>query len=211
MKEVALLTRDPLEDLPPTARMIAETARRLLVDRGYASLTLDGIARECDLNKAVIPYYFGNKAGLMEVVVDMLVHDNLVALRPTIAEAADPERLHRFMQGKAAMSENTELFLAYYELLPAMLRDPGHSARVTELYEWLIGTYAAIFSTDLEGLPPEDIRAFGQLLIAVVDGLGVQHAIDGQRFAAAGAFSMLERILATWIDARHAMLRTQQP
>lgn len=209
MKEVALLATDPIKDLHPTARLIVETTRRLLVNHGYDSLTLERIARECGLNKAVIPYYFGNKAGLMEVVVDAWVHDNFVALSPTIGGSADSGWLHRFLRAKLEMSENTELYLAFYELLPAMLRDPEYSGRVTQLYEWLIGAYAALFEVDLKGLPPDDVRAFAQLLIAVVDGLGVQHAIDGRRLGAEGAFSMLERILGSWIDARRAALRTQ--
>ena len=56
---------DPLADLPPTAKRMVDATRRLLVERGYASLSLETIAEECNLNKTAVRYYFRNKAGLM--------------------------------------------------------------------------------------------------------------------------------------------------
>ena len=75
---------DPLADLPPTARRIVEITRRLLIEKGYSYLSLENIAEECGLHKTAVRYYFRNKAGLMELVVDSWVHDNIGLLAPLL-------------------------------------------------------------------------------------------------------------------------------
>ena len=204
MTRESFLITDPLEHLPPTARLIAETTRRLLVEHGFSALTLENIARECGLNKATIPYYFGNKAGLLEVVVDALCHDNMVLLSPLMAQPYDPDHLHAFTQAKIGMSENRELYLALFELLPTILRDADYGERIVGLYEWLTSMYASLFGPHLGHLTAIEVRSFSRLIIAVVDGLGIQHAIDGERFPAASAFAMLEEILGAWFERHQA-------
>jgi AcrR family transcriptional regulator len=194
---------DPLADLPQTARRMVETTRRLLIERGYAYLSLENIAAECELNKTAIRYYFKNKAGLMELVVDSWVHDNMRLLQPLFELpgdelVSDTAELHAFMTAKEEMSENTELYLAFFELLPAMLRDTRNTSRIAELYEWGIAKYARLFAPSLKGLDDDQMLGFARLLAAVVDGLGVQHVISPQRFHADAPFEVFAKLLAAF-------------
>jgi AcrR family transcriptional regulator len=202
--EVSVPMRDPLADLPPTARRIVEVARRLLVEKGYPSLSIENIANACGLNKTAIRYYFGNKAGLMEAVVDTWVHENIGLVLPDATARPAGGRLHAFRVAKQQMSENTEVYLAFLELLPAILRDERQSARITELYEWAMDMYSRILGADLPDLSPQEMRGFTQLIIAVVDGLAVQHAINPEKFKAGEAYDMLEAIVGAWMTSRRA-------
>ena len=195
---------DPLADQPPTAKRLVETARRLLIEEGYGSLSLESIAAACGVNKTAVRYYFGNKAGLMEAVVDTWVHESVDRVQE-VSGVRDAERpLHTFRVIKQRMSEDTELYLAFWELLPAILRDERNSARITDLYEWAIEKYTSIVGAGLPEMSPEQMRGFTQLMIAVVDGLAVQHAINPERFRTDGAWDMLESIIDAWTSARRA-------
>ena len=200
--EVTVPLPDPLADLPATARRIVEVARRLLIEKGYPSLSLENIANACGLNKTAIRYYFGNKAGLMEAVVDTWVHENVDVLLPEFTARPAKGRLHAFRLAKEQMSENTDVYLAFLELLPAILRDERHSDRITELYEWAMQIYSRFLEADLPDMSPQEMRGFTQLIIAVVDGLAVQHAINPERFKTGDAYDMLESIIETWMSAR---------
>lgn len=202
--DVPIPLPDPLADLPPTARRIVETARRLLIEKGYNSLSLETIAAACGVNKTAVRYYFGNKAGLMEAVVDTWVHESVGFVLDASSALPAESRLHALRVAKQEMSENTEVYLAFLELLPAILRDERHSGRITDLYEWAIEMYSNVLDVALPGLAPNEMRGFTQLIIAVVDGLAVQHAINPERFQTGDAYDMLESIIGAWVTARRA-------
>ena len=192
---------DPLEGLPPRRARIVETTRRLLVERGYSSLSLEAIADECKVNKTAVRYYFKNKAGLMALVVDSWVHDNVRLLLPAFSTSFGQRQLHAFVLAKKELSKNTEINQAFFELLPELTRDARHGERAARCMSGL-SDYRRPFAAVLEGMEDKEIRGFMQLLIAVVDGLAVQYVNQPEHFDPDAAFVMLESILTTWIGAR---------
>ena len=198
---------DPLEDLPPTARRIVETTRRLLIEQGYGYLSIENIANECELNKTAIRYYFQNKAGLMELVVDSWIYDNIRHLESLFAIPSEPllgnpDSVRAFMLAKLEMIKDTETYLAFFELLPASLRDRRNSGRIEELYEWSAGAYEQLFASSLPGMDAEEIRTFSRLLFAVVDGLGAQRVISCDRFPPDPPLDLFSEILMAWMRSR---------
>jgi AcrR family transcriptional regulator len=191
---------DPLANLAPTARRIVETARRLLIERGYGALSLENIAGECQLNKTAVRYYFGNKAGLMEIVVDSLAHDNSSFMLEGLDVPAGKARIHAFVDMKRErVVENVPLAMAFLELLPNILRDRGQTERIIELYEWLIGAYTKFFAREVTQADANEIRGLAQLLIAVLDGLSIQYSLDKERFRTSPACTVLESMLVRWL------------
>ena len=136
--------------------------------------------------------------------MDTWVHENIGLVLPGLAERPAEERLHAFRVAKQQMSENTDLYLAFLELLPEILRDERHSERITALYEWAMETYSRILADDLPDLTPREMRGFTKLIIAVVDGLAVQHAMNPERLGTGEAYDMLESILDVWISTRRS-------
>jgi len=135
-------------------------------------------------------------------VVDTWVHENIGLVLPGLVARPAEERLHAFRVAKQQMSENTDLYLAFLELLPEILRDERHSERITALYEWAMETYSRILADDLPDLTSREMRGFTKLIIAVVDGLAVQHAMNPERLDTGEAYDMLESILDVWISTR---------
>ncbi len=195
------LTEDPLATLRPTARRIVETTRRLLVERGYSELSLETIAAECGLNKTAVRYYFGNKAGLMEIVVDAYVHENSAFIVDLTDAETRREQIHAFIEAKRTrVCENRNLQLAFFELLPNVLREGPYTERIAAMYEWLIKVYSDFYGGNGSGADSR-LRGLAQLLIAVTDGLSVQYAIDDRRFPSVDAYAVLESMLLRWLEA----------
>ena len=66
-----------LEGLSPTARNLLDAARRILLKRGYAGVTLEAVALEAGEDAPTIKRHFGSKAGLIHALFDELGDDIL--------------------------------------------------------------------------------------------------------------------------------------
>ena len=69
-------------------------------------------------------------------------------------------------------------FLSIFEVLPSALRNDGLRERLARLYVWYREVNAQCL--DPTAAPPDTARvqALATLLVAMIDGLAVQHALD---------------------------------
>ena len=127
---------DPLPSLPGTARNLLLAAKRIIATEGFHALTLNAVAAASGENKAMIAYYFGNKAGLVAAVLDAVIHDDYVASLRRMNDL-DPERRGRqLVEEIGRMASAADEFRVFFELLPDVLRDDALRARMAQLYRW---------------------------------------------------------------------------
>ncbi len=69
-----------------------DAAGRLFARRGFSATSLDMIAAETGLNKAMVAYYFGSKTGLYQSVLDAGVSKLLERVDIDALEASPPAR-----------------------------------------------------------------------------------------------------------------------
>ena len=62
-------------DAEASRRIIVQNAIRLFSQKGYAGASMEELAKMCDLNKAMIFYYFKNKKGLYEAVMQEILQE----------------------------------------------------------------------------------------------------------------------------------------
>jgi AcrR family transcriptional regulator len=62
-------------DAKRTKSIILQTATKLFAQQGIDGVSVDVIAKEAKINKAMIYYYFKNKATLYEVVVENILNE----------------------------------------------------------------------------------------------------------------------------------------
>jgi AcrR family transcriptional regulator len=188
---------DPQRDLPPVARAILAAAQKIIVERGFDALTLTTIAVESGENKAMVSYYFGNKAGLVAAMLEAIIHDECLAIAAQIEGTTGEERLHRLLQGICAMTLTPGFYRGFFDILPHAMRDPALRARLIALYEWY-------FAVELGWLGVPDatdparrrkLSGLAQLVAAAIDGLGLQARIDREHFDVAQAYEVLELLL----------------
>ena len=98
---------------------LLEAGARLFARHGYSGTRTQAVAHEAGVNKAMISYHFGGKAGLYEAVIVHLVDE----FRPALSglredrDRPSPERLRRFIETLG------ESFLRRPELGAIVLRE----------------------------------------------------------------------------------------
>jgi AcrR family transcriptional regulator len=188
---------DPQHDLPPVARAILEAAQTIVVDRGFDALTLNAIAAESGENKAMVSYYFGNKAGLVAAMLEAIIHDECLAITAQVEGTTGEERLHRLLQGICAMTLTPGFYRGFFDILPHAMRDPDLRPRLIALYEWYIAVELGWLGVPDDSDPERrrKLRGLAQLIAAAIDGLGLQARIDREHFDVAQAYEVLELLL----------------
>lgn len=192
-----------LEELPGTARALIDATKSVLQRTGFERLTLDAIAREAGENKAMVKYYFGDKAGLMAAVVDSLVHDATVTLLEGVESLPPgPRRVHEHLCGCRQVMEEPE-FNSLFDLLPQVLRDPKLRDKVADLYDWYRELNVRCLGTQ-DGQTPERVEALASLIVAVVDGLAIQVALQPGKLDLDTRFDVLEQMVKSVLEPASA-------
>ncbi len=186
--------------MSPPALNILAAAQRVLVEKGFSGLTLRAIAQESGENSAMVQYYFGNKEGLVEAMIDSVFRDDQQDAAAAMSTVTREDRLPRFVDGLRTISLSRS-FRVFFDILPYALRNESFRSRMARAYE----SYRQIKRGWLrdEGEPatsgpeqPDEEALLGvaELMTAVVDGLAIQEAIDDD-FDMRRAYAVLEFML----------------
>jgi len=184
-----------MEALTPTAQRLLAAAQRLLASGGFEALKLSAIAREAGESKASIGYHFGNKAGLVTALVDSFAHDanrGLIEETSELPEAKD--RIHALIDGETRIAADSKSFQSFFEVLPYALRDEDLRERVAALYDGYRDTVLRCLNAADPGAKRQ-LRPFAMLMIAIVDGLAIQHGLDPNGADVAAATDLWERLV----------------
>ena len=153
-----------------------------------------GHRREAGESKASIGYHFGNKAGLVAALVDSLAHDSNRGLRRRDSSGSPRgAALHALIDGESRIAADAEAFPSFFDVLPHALRDPDLRERVAALYD---GYRETVLRCPVAGGPDvrADLRPFAMLMIAIVDGLAIQHGLDPDGADVRAATELSERL-----------------
>ena len=194
-----LLLEDPMEALAPTAQRLLAAAQRLLTSGGFEALKLSAIAHAAGESKASIGYHFGNKAGLVTALVDSFAHDaNRGLIEDTGELPKGEERIHALIDGETRIAADAESYQSFFEVLPHALRDGDLRERVAALYDGYRETVLRCLDAS-DPAAKEQLRPFAMLMIAVVDGLAIQHVLDPDVADVAAATDLWERLVRPYL------------
>lgn len=183
-----------------TARRILSAAQDILAERGYADLTMTAISQVTGLNRALVSYHFGGKGGLLMALVETLFQDPDVGLVEEIRSTREgADRVEDFLDWQRRVSGRDRTNRMLYELLPHALRDPEVRARFAEEYR----VYREVDADCLGAAPREldeaELAALAAVSIAVVEGLGIQRALDPGGFDHERAWRMWREVVAGFL------------
>lgn len=189
---------DPLSSLPETARNLLIAAKDIVAEEGFEALTLKTVSERAGENKAMVSYYFDNKAGLVAAVLDSVIHDEYLSSLDRMKDVAPGERIPRLVEEMRRMAESAEDFTVFYELLPHVLRDDVLRRRLAMLFRWYWKMKLDWLGLDdgAAALADPDLLGIAQLLSAVIDGLAIQVAVDPD-VDHSNPFRVLARMLAS--------------
>lgn len=113
----------PRRDKEATKAALLTAGAEAFGAQGFDGATLDGIAEAAGVNKAMVAYYFGDKAGLFQAILEEAVDFILARVRRDVDPLDDPaEQLAAFIRALAEM-------MAARQFFPAMLLRDYQSGR----------------------------------------------------------------------------------
>jgi AcrR family transcriptional regulator len=102
MKKLRRVAAQPMARAAETRRIILGAAGRLFAEKGFAATTISDIAASSGMNRSLVSYHFGSKAGLYGALIESALEEAAAALRriPIAASDSQPER--RLLEAFAA-------------------------------------------------------------------------------------------------------------
>jgi AcrR family transcriptional regulator len=173
---------------------LVEAARRILLSKGYEKMTLDAIEAESGLNKSLVAYYFGGKAGLIEALVEGLFPDLEKSGDSLEALAPGEERVMALLELQRRISADDDNQV-WYELLPHVVREKKLRTRFAAAYRAHRRMDASCIASGVAGMDPAQAERLAVLSVAVLEGLAVQRQLDPKGVDYDVAFSEWEAMV----------------
>ena len=194
-KRSTTLVADPRAALTPAAREILAAAQRVLVEKGFTGLTLRAVAQESGANSAMVQYYFGNKDGLVEAMIDSVFRDDQLEAATIMEAVPREERVRRYVDGLRTIGSSRS-FPVFFDILPYALRIDELRARMARAYDWYRRLKRNWLGEEQTASADQDevLLAVAELTTAVVDGLAIQELID-ETVDSRRAYAVLEYLL----------------
>ena len=177
-----------------TRQLIAETARRLFVERGFDAVSVAAVARAAEVSEATVFNYFPTKEDLVYQGMEAYETELLAAVRDRPAGESIVAAFGRFVLKPrgflAAQDESAARFLVGISRMIAA--SPALRAREREILARFAASLAAAIAEDT-GTGPDDLRAWvvahaligtHQSLIQFVRRRLVDGPVDHARLAA---------------------------
>jgi len=140
---------------------ILKAAIFLFAQKGFAAVGVREIAREANVNIAMISYYFEGKIGILKAVLEEFFERYSQMLREAVDVEKPTEEGIRVLIGHMVdfVRENTELAIVAYNELPLDL--PEVAELKVEKITQMIGILSGLIKRF--GLNPEDIYHLGMI------------------------------------------------
>lgn len=191
--------RSPVDELSPAARKLVRGALRVVRHRGYDGLTLEAVAKAAGQPRSATTYYFGEKRGLVLVMLETVLHDGCRADARSfaaVAQALDiPGAVFKMLDDILTDSSSSRVF---FDLLPVVLRDPELLQRQVAFDVWLRDNLGAVLARAGRAAVAERATALATLLLAALDGLALQALLDPRGFDPGPSLAVFERLVARW-------------
>ena len=146
-----------------TRQLIADTARRLFLERGFDEVTVAEIAREADVAEKTVFNYFPTKEDLFYSRMESFEEELLGAIRERPPGESVLDAFGRFVQkprgalalaGASDPDEATELLRSINRVVSA---SPALRAREREVFERYTAALAALLAEET-GVDPDDVE-----------------------------------------------------
>lgn len=183
------------------ARRILKAARRLVAKDGYQKLSLQNVADASGVPKSAVAYHFGDKAGLISSLTESLIHDVNTAVVQTLeVEPPSHDRVHQVLCVQRQVVEATAYWRLLFALVPEINKDKRLRARFDDLMVWYQQVVLRSLGLWRDGETNEQGRQLVSLMLAVLEGLALQHQLFPGRSDLDSQFSLWESIITPHID-----------
>jgi AcrR family transcriptional regulator len=188
-KKPATKTRRYAPRLPPEERreQLLDATLALIAEKGYESVSMEGIARKAGVTKPVVYDLFGSLADLLEALLDREEERALLQLAellPQPEENADPARLlveglDAFLRAVETRPDAWRLSLMPVDAQPGIVREHVERDRnaiakqLASIVRWGVGQL---------DVPISDVDMLVETIIVLAEEAGRKHLEDPERW-----------------------------
>lgn len=170
------------ETLAPKQAHLIRSAYKVMGEKGVHNLSLQDVADEAGVSKAILPYYFDSKENLILLTVRWVLARVAQRIREAISEAESPEDKISAMIDTIFVGpdSNRRFYLVFFDFLGYAARDDKFSDVGSTFHEICNGLYAEAikFGQDRGVFLTGDEREAATVVRAIVDGLFTQWIQD---------------------------------
>lgn len=176
--------------MPPEERreQLLDATLKLIAERGYESISMEGIARAAGVTKPVVYDLFGSLADLLEALLAREEERALLQLAELTAQPspdADPaevlvDGLDAFLRAIEARPDSWKLSLMPVEAMPGIVREHverGRS-RIAEQLESIVR-----WGVQRLAIPISDVELLVETIITLANEGGRMHLADPERYS----------------------------
>ena len=204
VEEALARTKNPVAGMSPTARRVLDGAMQVVMSQGFGKLTIARISQQSGANVASVKYYFGNKAGLVSVMIDTVVYAELLLLKKQRKTTPRGEAaLSQIAQETVILSTPGVPLRILFELVPHALRDKKLREQLRNYYETFYELHLGQLGAgqDSDAAVRSRVKGLAMLLAAVSDGLTMQALVAPEHFDMVEAVRAFDVLLAHGMSA----------
>jgi AcrR family transcriptional regulator len=157
------------------------------------------------VQKSAVSYHFGDKARLMSLLLESLIHDWYEAMiEERDAEITIQSRLRSLLSQQRQAAKTRDYWKLVFELMPEVGRDTRMRRHLSELGR-------SYYETDLRHLglwrdqwedddTRKEMELIASLLLAVVEGFALQRELFPDDYDMDARFELWERVITPFIE-----------
>lgn len=170
------------EALSPKQAHLIRGAYKVMGEKGVHNLSLQDVANEAGVSKAILPYYFDSKENLILLAMRWVLARVAQRIREAISRSKSPEDKVSAMIDTIFVGpdSNRRFYLVFFDFLGYAARDDKFSDVGATFHEICNGLYAEAikFGQDEGIFRAGDEREAATVVRAIVDGLFTQWIQD---------------------------------
>jgi AcrR family transcriptional regulator len=190
-----------------TREAIMEATYRALRTNGYAALTMQDIADECNKSKSLLHYHFDTKEDLLVAFIEYLIEE-FESKVETTSDAPPEERLEEFIEWFVFAPEEDDRAAFHIAMLELRSQAPfteGYREQLARSDELVRGTIVEIVEAGIETgafRTETDPDAVARLVFATMDGARIRQATLAEAgYAAAVRDALYEYVLSDLLES----------
>ncbi len=170
------------EALSPKEAHLVRSAYKVMGQKGMGGLSLQDVADEAGVSKAILPYYFSSKENLTLLTMRWVLARVAQRIREAIAEAEGAEAKAKAMIDAIFVGpeSNRRFYLVFFDFLGYAARNDKFADVGATFHEICNGLYAEVVRLGQEEgvFNGTDAREAATVVRALVDGLFTQWVQD---------------------------------
>lgn len=166
------------EAFAPKQAHLIRSAYKVMGEKGLTRLSLQDVADEAGVSKAILPYYFDSKENLTLLTMRWVLARVARRIHEAIDEVEDAEEKVSAMVDAIFVGpeSNRNFYLTFFDFLGYAARNDRFADVGTTFHEICNGLYAEVVKSGQEQgiFAPRDPREAATVVRALVDGLFTQ-------------------------------------